>query len=357
MKIFFILMFLFIIIAPFLYFLYVFKHLKYSHKIMISCITLLSLIIISIKIFIHPYHQLFFILTLIAQFYILTVFITMILFAIYQGVMYFLHKLPKRKMLIIVGVIGMIITSFGYATHYDKTKKSYDIMIHKESTLSSLKIAAVSDMHIGTGTYLQDIQNFVKKINQEQYDFVFLIGDLFDETTPIEMINDVMNSLSKIKTTYGIYAVNGNHEHYANILDQSIYEKHNIKLLNEKYVCIDGFINIVGREDVINHDSLSIDEITKGMDTSLPTIVLDHNPKRYQDVKDIADLQLSGHTHGGQIFPMTLATALIYDNANGILQKEDFSLIVTSGYGSWGFPMRLLTNCEYLDIKITFTKK
>lgn len=357
MKIFFILMFFFIIIAPFLYFLYIFKHLKYSHKIIIFFITLLSLIVISIKIFFHPYQPFFFILTLIIQFYMLTVFITMIFFAIYQGIMYIFHKLPKRKMLIIFGLIGMITTSFGYVTHYDKTKASYDIVIHKESTLSSLKIAAVSDMHIGTGTYLQDIQNFVKKINQAQYDFVCLIGDLFDETTPIEMVDEIMLSLSKMKTTYGIYAVNGNHEHYANITDESIYKKHNIQFLDENYVCVDGLVNIVGREDVVAHDSLPINELTKGMDPTLPTIVLDHNPKRYQDIMDIADLQLSGHTHAGQIFPMTLLTAPLYDDVYGLLQKNDFSLVVTSGYGSWGFPMRLLTHCEYLDIKITFSKK
>lgn len=357
MKIFFILMFFFIIIAPFLYFLYIFKHLKYSQKIILSLITILSLIIISVKIFIHPNHQLFFILTLMTQFYMLTVLITMIFFAIYQGLLHLFHKLPKRKMLIIFGVVGMIITSFGYATHYDKTKASYDIIIHKESSVSSLKIAAVSDMHIGTGTYLQDVQNFVKTINQEQYDFVFLIGDLFDETTPDDIITDVMESLSHINTTYGIYAVNGNHEHYANIIDESAYKEHNIELLNENYVCVDDFINIVGREDVVVHESLPINELTKGMDTTLPTIVLDHNPRRYQDVMDIADLQLSGHTHAGQIFPMTLITAPLYDNVYGLLQKNNFSLVVTSGYGSWGFPMRLLTNCEYLDIKITFSKK
>jgi predicted MPP superfamily phosphohydrolase len=357
MKIFFILMFLFIIIAPFLYFLYKFKHLKKLYKNILGACTLFSLIIICMKIFILPNNPIFFVFTMIVQFYILSVFITVIILALYQLLMSFIHKTVQKRVVILCGVIAVAITSFGYMTHFHKVEKNYDIVVHKDTDLSSLRIAAISDMHLGTGTYLQDVNHLVDTINQQSYDVIFLIGDLFDESTPTEMVIEALNSLSHMKSQYGIYAVNGNHEHFANILDPSLYQKNNIQLLNENYVCVDGLFNIVGREDISAHQEQTIAQIIQGMDTSLPTFVLDHNPKRYQEMMNYADLQISGHTHAGQAFPLTLLTSPLYDDVYGLLQKNDFSLIVTSGYGSWGFPVRLLTHCEYLDIKITFTKK
>ena len=93
------------------------------------------------------------------------------------------------------------------------------------------------------------------------------------------------------------------------------------------------------------------------MDSSLPTIVLDHNPQRYQENLEIADLQLSGHTHAGQVFPGSIITGLIYDNDYGLLTNQDQSLIVSSGFGSWGYPIRLLTHCEYIEVHVSFKKK
>ena len=94
---------------------------------------------------------------------------------------------------------------------------------------------------------------------RDRYDLVCFVGDIFDESTPKDMIEDALSIFSQIKTTYGLFAVNGNHEHYANILQTELYQKYNIYHLSEKYVCVDGLFNIVGREDVVAHlDNLSL---------------------------------------------------------------------------------------------------
>lgn len=357
MEFIFILMFLFIIIAPFIYFLYIFRHLSKITKISAAGITIFSLITIMIKLFFHPYSTVFLTLTTIVQFYIITVFIIFILFGIYQLICYCIHKPFVYWTITGLIIFSILLTSISYLTHYSKVETNYEITIHKETTLKELHIGMISDIHLGTGTSLSDLRVLVDKFNHKQYDLVCFVGDIFDESTPKDMIEDALSIFSQIKTTYGLFAVNGNHEHYANILQTELYQKYNIYHLSEKYVCVDGLFNIVGREDVVAHLDNKMNNICQGMNTNLPTILLDHNPKRYQDVLHYADLQLSGHTHAGQFFPVTLLTAPLYDNVYGLLQKNHFSLIVTSGYGSWGFPMRFLTNCEFVDIKIAFTKK
>lgn len=357
MKFFFISMFIFIIITPLIYFLYIFNHLQKIPKIIVSSLSLFSLIVMMLKLFIQPYSSLFFLCTLITQFYIICAFIILILCAFYQFLTKQLHKKFNHQVLIYIGLFSIVFTSMSYYTHFHKKETHYAITIQKESSLEKLTIGMISDVHLGSGTYLQDIENLVSTFNQKQYDLVCLTGDIFDEATPIEMIEPAIKTLSKIKTRYGIFSIDGNHEIYTNLTTDSLYKKYNIHFLNETYVCVDNLFNIVGREDVVASKDISIDKLFTNIDTSLPTIVLDHNPKRYEEIKDIADIQLSGHTHAGQFFPMTLATSLLYDNVYGLIQKNNFSLIVTSGYGSWGFPIRFLTKCEYLDITITFSKK
>ena len=322
-----------------------------------SFLSFITLFVILIKIYFHPNSPFFFILTLILQYYMLSLFVSMILLIIYQLFCRFLHKQVIQKTSIILIVISIGFVSIGYMTHFHKVKEPYQITIHKESSLDYVHIAFVSDMHLGSGTYLNDVENFVDAINKNDYDLVCFSGDLFDETTPKEMIPKALALLSQIDSRYGMYAVNGNHEHYAQFLDQQAYKKNNIHLLSENYVCVNGLFNIVGREDVSAKSHITYQQVIQNMDTSLPTIVLDHNPKRYQDVMSESDLQLSGHTHAGQAFPLSLATAPLYDDDYGLLLKNDFSLIVTSGYGSWGFPVRFMTQCEFVDIMVTFSKK
>lgn len=357
MNIFIFVFFLTLIISPFLYFFYGFRTFPKQYKYLLIGLSSFSFIIMLIKMNNQPYSSFFVMITLIVQVYIITVFISAILCIVYKLFIRITHKKFYAQTLLYIFIGSLIFTCFGFYSHFHKTVRDYEITIYKETPLNQLNIGMVSDVHLSTGTYLNDLNHLVDNFNKQDYDLVFLCGDIFDESTPSLMIEDALKILSQMKTKYGIYAVAGNHEHYANFLDSELYKQNNITYLDQNYACIDGLFNIVGRDDVSSHEDMSIEQICEGMDTSLPTFVLDHNPIRYLEASQIADLQVSGHTHGGQFFPMTLATSSMYDNAYGLLQRDNYSLIVSSGYGSWGFPFRFLTNCEYVNILVTFDKK
>lgn len=265
-------------------------------------------------------------------------------------------KEKNNKIMIILLIVSFIITGYGFYHHQDKQIKTYEIRIHKKSKLDQLNIGMISDFHLGTGSSLDDVEHLVETANQHHFDIMFLCGDLFDESTPTPLIGESLKQLSQIHTQYGIYAVSGNHEYIAHFIEEDPYLNNHIHYISQNYVCIDGILNIVGREDITSKRNETIDEICQGMNKNLPTIILDHNPKRYKEVTKYGDLQLSGHTHHGQAFPLSIITSLLYDNDYGLSQYQNMYLIVSSGYGSWGFPFRLMTDCELVQVKMTFVK-
>lgn len=342
---------LFLIIAPFYYFLRIFKHMKKSSRYILYTLTIVSILTLLIKIFLKPSFDLWF---YTVSFYILSCFLFCLCLLIYRLWYHYFHHTFQKSMIPIFILISLLITGFGYYSHFDRQVTHYQISIEKDTTLKSLKLAFISDIHISSGTTPQDIQNLVKTLNQKDYDLICLGGDIFDESSSMNDIEQTLQILSTIHSQYGIFAIDGNHERYVSISTQELYQKYQITYLNENFVCIDGLFNIIGREDVSLRTSTSIETICQNMDTSLPTIVLDHNPLRYEENLEFADIQLSGHTHAGQVFPGSLITGLIYDNDYGLLTQNNKSLIVSSGYGSWGFPLRLMTQCEYVEVHVSF---
>ena len=274
MKYIFMLMFLFIILAPAIYFYY-----QNKHRRTLIPLTLFSVIVIGVRLIIKPDFIFWKWLTLIVQFYVLFVFAYFLCSLVATGIRYFTHKELSQKLPYVLMTIAICLTSLGFYTHYTKEVKSYDIYINKESTIDALKVAMLSDLHLGTGTYQEDVEKLVKTLNDKHYDVVLFCGDFFDETTPFSMIQPCLQELSNIQTTYGIYAIEGNHENYASINNEDIYENTNIHFLSNNYVCVNGLFNIIGRTDMISPVQKDMQDICKDIDTSLPTIVLDHNPK------------------------------------------------------------------------------
>lgn len=351
MLIFYTILLLFFIITPFLYFLRIFNSMKKSWRYSLYFLTIISILTILIKILFKISIDLWF---YIICFYILSCFMCFICLLIYHLGCFLFHLSFHKGIIYLCLSFSILITGIGYYSHFHKQITQYSISIHKNTSLNSLKIAFISDIHIGSGTNLCDIENLVKTLNHKNYDLICLGGDLFDESSSKKDIEQTLQILSTIQSQYGIYAIDGNHEKYITFSTQELYQKYQINYLNENYVCIDGLFNIIGREDVSSHDCASLQTICQNMDTSLPTLILDHNPSRYQENLKFEDIQLSGHTHAGQIFPGNLITNLIYDNDYGLLYQNNHYLIVSSGYGSWGFPLRLMTQCEYIEVHVLF---
>lgn len=136
-------------------------------------------------------------------------------------------------------------------------------------------------------------------------------------------------------------------------------EDNKIKVLRDSIIKINDSFYIIGREDrggsFMGNMRKPLNEILKNKTENLPTILLDHTPSGLNEAKEnMIDLQLSGHTHNGQMFPLNFITGLIYEVSWGYLKKDDTQYYVSSGVGSWGPPVKLASDAEIVNIRIKF---
>lgn len=263
----------------------------------------------------------------------------------------------KRIMTLASILVALLIIISGYEKAINPRTVTKDI-----SNLG-YKIVLVSDVHYGTVGSVVDLNKMVKTINKANPDLVLFLGDIID--CPIESIDfDYFNgALSNINSTYGIYGVTGNHEFYDNGYYQvkNFFDRTPIKLLFNEYVIINNSFRLVGRLDYIygglSKTRTKLEEICD-KDSSYPTIVMDHQPQDFREAIDFnAFLQVSGHTHNGQMFPgdliIGIGSAIGYKcPIYGLTKYNDFSLMITGGYGNWGFPFRTTSASEVVVLNI-----
>ena len=353
-----IILYILLVIIPMLYFLHLLKKESLLYKCLVVLIALFSGNGIWLKFYFHPNNLLFEYFVIATQVQLWFLYILFLIIVLYRFLFRFIRHKPFRKGHILIIILTITLTASGFTEHYMKRRHHYDVTINKQSSMKNLKLCVVSDFHIGTGSYLKTVDNFVSRVNSEHYDAILMVGDIFDENTPDALIPQCLESFSHLKSTYGTYAIAGNHEYYrknTNFLND--LNKYHIHYLRNHYIEVDEKFNIVGFNDHTSHDHYNINQVIANMNKSLPTITLDHNPDRYKKYHDFTDLQLSGHTHNGQIFPGNIFMNLYFDYSYGQHQYGHEDIIVTSGMGSWGFPFRLGTQAEYCDINLQFSKK
>lgn len=240
---------------------------------------------------------------------------------------------------------------------------SYEIPLQNKKDISDLNVVMISDLHLGAIGSESRLETIVAEINAKQPDVVCIAGDFFDtDFTAVQEPQTAIQTLQGIRATYGVYACLGNHDGgktFAQMVD--FLEQANVHLLNDTYTVIDDRLVLVGRLDASaiggygNQKRKPLSDFFTREDSSLPVIVLDHNPANIHEYSTEADLILCGHTHKGQIFPGNLFTERIYTVDYGYYQKDSQSphVIVSSGIGTWGMPMRVGTNCEIVTIRFT----
>ena len=229
---------------------------------------------------------------------------------------------------------------------------SYKLGIPKSA--AKLHAVLISDTHINKTKGSGYVAKMVGDINNLKPDIVLLAGDIFDDRD-INILKREKEILKGIQTKYGVYGVVGNHEYYSNNLTESlaVYEEANIRILIDEVVQLEGFY-IVGRDDVHNKRK-GLRELLQGVDKNKPVLLLDHQPVSLAEAEENGvDLQLSGHTHKGQFFPNRLFTKRIFEVDYGYLVKDNLQVIVTSGYSTWGPPVRIGTQSEIVNLYIEF---
>ncbi|MBI5473233.1 MAG: metallophosphoesterase [Ignavibacteriae bacterium] len=229
--------------------------------------------------------------------------------------------------------------------------------------LKSLTVVAVSDIHLGTIIRKGRLQRIVDLINSLHADLVLLPGDIVDEDIGPVIKQDLGGTLRNIQARLGVFATTGNHEYIGGVEPSCKYlNEHGIRLLRDEAITLADSIVLVGREDVsynrTAHRRKSLDELLHGIDRTLPIILLDHQPFRLHEAEEHGvDLQLSGHTHHGQIWPLSLLTRKIFEVSWGYKRKGHTHIYVSCGVGSWGPPVRIGSTPEIMNIRLTFIER
>lgn len=254
----------------------------------------------------------------------------------------------------------------------------YSVTVNKScGSDKHLKAVLVADLHMGYAIGVDHITNMVEKINQQDADIVIIAGDIFDNSYDgMDDPEGIKAQLKSIKSKYGVYAVYGNHDIDEKILmgftfDWGGKQLHNekmtnfmkecnIKLINDESVLINDEFYLVGRRDTDKPGTedgtrAEISELTKELDKTKPIFVLSHEPDELQKTADAgADIDFSGHTHDGQLFPGNLTIGLFWENPCGMIKKDNMYSIVTSGVGVYGTFMRVGTDAEICSVDIDF---
>ncbi|MBQ6430587.1 MAG: metallophosphoesterase [Oscillospiraceae bacterium] len=224
------------------------------------------------------------------------------------------------------------------------------------------RIVEIADAHLGITLDGADLAAQMERVQQTQPDVVVIVGDFVDDDTEKEDMLAACQSLGKLETTYGVYFVFGNHDNgyfnYRNFTAAELrgaLENNGVTILEDESVLLNDNFYLVGRRDRSSPGRASASDLTEGLDDTKYIIVLDHQPNDYaNEAASGADLVLSGHTHGGHIFPaglIGLATGA-NDRTYGTEVRGGTTFVVTSGISGWGIPFKTGTISEYVVIDV-----
>lgn len=219
------------------------------------------------------------------------------------------------------------------------------------------KIVQLSDVHVGNSLKKSFVEDIVEKTNALNPDMVVITGDLID--LKVEQIAEDLAPLQNLSSTHGTYFVLGNHEYFHGAYESLAYLEHlGIKPLLNASIMIEESFNLVGLNDYFGYRAGYLEpDIKKAfekVDETLPTIVLAHQPKMIQEVRETkTDLMLSGHTHGGQIFPFGFLVLLDQPYLSGLYEDNGTQVFVSKGTGFWGPAVRVLADSEIVEIVIS----
>jgi hypothetical protein len=259
-------------------------------------------------------------------------------------------------------VVVLVIVLGGYINARTPIIKTLELSISKNGrTIKSLNIAVASDIHLGTIVCKSKLERIVQHINSLNPDLVLLPGDVVDEDIGPVIRNNLGETLRKIRSKYGVFAITGNHEYIGGVEPACRYlAEHGITMLRDASVKIGDGLYVVGREDIsirgfTGKTRKPLSELMAEVDKSYPVILMDHQPFRLAEAEaNGVDLQLSGHTHHGQLWPFNLITKKVYELSWGYKKKGSTHYYVSCGVGTWGPPIRTGNRPEIINIKLQF---
>lgn len=269
------------------------------------------------------------------------------------------YKWYSKYYLLIPVFLSFLFVCYGVYNMYDIKSISYNISSNNKLN-NSYKGILITDLHYGLGVTGKRLSDVVDEVNKLNPDFVFLVGDIVDENTTLNEMNECFKILGKFKTNYGIFYSYGNHDeniysngkNYDKVTLRDTILSNNINILEDSNYRVNDEITIIGRSNGYRE---SVSELVSGVIKSDYKILLAHIPVDYKSAKDSnIDLMLSGHTHAGQVFPAKLfeetfkTSEMIY----GFKKEGNLQEVVTSGIAGWGMPIRTDEHSEYVILNI-----
>jgi predicted MPP superfamily phosphohydrolase len=253
-------------------------------------------------------------------------------------------------------ILTIVLTSiftYGYFNYRNIQRVELTLSIHKP--IQPLKIVAISDLHLGYGIGEAEFDKWVTLINRENPDIVLVAGDITDNH--IEPLLRRNYSFEKIKSRYGVFTCLGNHEYIpgGSKITKSLefLEQAKITVLRDSAILVNNEFYLIGRDDRMNRNRKPLKELLQTIDTTKALVLLDHQPFQLEETEENGiDLQFSGHTHDGQLPPVSWITKKMYEISHGYLRKGNSHIYVSSGMGIWGGKFRIATKSEYMVINL-----
>lgn len=261
----------------------------------------------------------------------------------------------------VVAAVTVVVIAGHINTLYPKITR-LDITVDRETRgPRTLDLVVATDIHLGVLISNSRLKTLVDGINALSPDAVLLAGDIVDEDIAPVIEKNLGELLRSLRAKHGVFAVTGNHE-YIGGADAAVkyLEEHGVTFIRDSAVLVDGSYYIAGREDrsasqFNGRVRKRIGEVLEGVDRRYPLILMDHQPFGLaQTAEHGVDLQVSGHTHNGQLWPINFITRKIYEISRGHGRIGAAHFYVSSGYGTWGPPVRTVNRPEIVHIRISF---
>ena len=234
-------------------------------------------------------------------------------------------------------VVTFCMIVIGYLNCLFPTVRRYDIVLHKKNPLhSELTFAVATDIHLGPINGAPHIQRIVRKIHALNPDIILLPGDILDGDLSPVIRRDLGSHLKQLQARYGVWGVTGNHEYIGGI-DRAVkyLTDHGVRVLRDASVVVEGVV-LIGRDDragnhIGSHERADLASILPTNYSDLPTVLMDHQPKNLADARELGvDVQFSGHTHNGQLFPLNYIVDMIFELGYGYKKKNNTHTFVSS---------------------------
>lgn len=291
------------------------------------------------------------VVSILQGFLLYAVLITLIISLLYRLLFKRSLNLKGRRWITVFGFIAIV--SLAIFNAYSPVVHHLTVTTDKPMP-QPMNIALVSDTHWGRWFGNRQIDKMVSLIDEQNPDVVVIAGDIMNDTTIAYDQTNMHEQLSKLSAPLGVYATLGNHDYrgYDERIKTAV-EQAGITALDNQSILLKDSVWLIGRSDDVDLTRLSAKELIETVDTDKPVIFLEHRPTALEEISALPiDLHLSGHTHGGQIFPLTTLLQWFTPLNYGSEKRQGTQFLVSSGYGIGSVPFRLGTRSEIWMIRL-----